>query len=109
VGGCNKKIVDYYLSPGEFCGAGEGRLWGLKVSRSGAKGGEAGLVTLDTGTGQWKGAQEYISLGVGIPSAPVVTNGMVYVSTSLNANKVIEIPILPQAVARIKSWREVAR
>jgi hypothetical protein len=106
----NKKIIGYYLkSPGEFCGAGEGRLWSLKVSRSGAKGGEAGLVTLDTVTGQWKAAQEYISLDAGIPSAPVVTNGIVYIGTSLNANRVIQIPIPPQAVARIKSWREVAR
>jgi len=98
-----------YKSSGEFCGAGEGRLWGLKVSKLGEKGGGAGLVTLDTDTGKWKAPQEYISLGAGIPSAPVVTNGMVYIGTSLNANRVIQVPIPPQAVARIKSWREVVR
>jgi len=98
-----------YLASGEFCGAGEGRLWGLKVSKLGEKGGGAGLVTLDTDTGKWKAPQEYISLGAGIPSAPVVTNGMVYIGTSLNANRVIQVPIPPQAVARIKSWREVVR
>lgn len=98
-----------YLSSGEFCGAGEGRLWGLKVSKLGEKGGDAGLVTLDTDTGKWKAPQEYISLGAGIPSAPVVTNGMIYIGTSLNANRVIQVPIPPQAVARIKSWREVVR
>lgn len=96
-----------YKATGEFCGAGEGRLWGLKVSKSKEKGGEAGLVTLDPNTGKWASPKEYISLGAGIPSAPVVTNGMVYVSTSLNANKVIQIPIPPWALARIKSWREV--
>jgi len=96
-----------YKAMGEFCGAGEGRLWGLKVSKAGEKGGGAGLVTLDPVTGKWNPPQSYISLGAGIPSAPIVTNGMVYVSTSLNANRVIQIPIPPWAVARIKSWREV--
>jgi Tfp pilus tip-associated adhesin PilY1 len=98
-----------YKSSGDFCGAGEGRLWGLKVSKLGENGGDAGLVTLDTATGKWKAPQQYISLGAGIPTAPVVTNGMVYIGTSLNANRVIQIPIPPQAVARIKSWREVGR
>jgi Tfp pilus tip-associated adhesin PilY1 len=98
-----------YKADGQFCGAGEGRLWGLKVSSSTQTGGTAGLVTLDTATGKWKDPVEYISLGVGIPSAPVVTNGMVYVSTSLNANKVIQIPIPPWAKAKLKSWREVTK
>jgi len=98
-----------YKATGEYCGAGEGRLWGLKVTKAGEQGGVAGLVTLDTATGKWKSPQEYISLGAGIPSAPIVTNGMVYVSTSLNANKVIQVPIPPQAIARVKSWREVWR
>jgi hypothetical protein len=98
-----------YKSSSEFCGAGEGRLWGLKVSHSGRTGGEAGLVTLDTSTGKWKAPQQYISLGAGIPSAPVVTNGMIYIGTSLNANRVIQVPIPPMAVARVKSWREIVR
>lgn len=98
-----------YKSSSEFCGAGEGRLWGLKISKAGQKGGDAGLVTLDPDTGKWKAPQQFISLGAGIPSAPVVTNGMIYVGTSLNANRVIQVPIPPQAVARIKSWREVVR
>ncbi len=96
-----------YKASGEFCGAGEGRLWGLKISKAGQIGGEPGLVTLDPITGKWTSPKEYISLGAGIPSAPIVTNGMVYVSTSLNANKVIQIPIPPWAIARLKSWREV--
>ena len=98
-----------YKSSSEFCGAGEGRLYGLKISSTTQQGGDAGLVTLDPNTGQWTSPQEYITLGAGIPSAPVVTNGMVYVSTSLNANKVIQIPIPPWTVAKIKSWREVVR
>ena len=99
-----------YKMDGGYCGAGEGRLWGLKVSKADSKdGGSAGLVTLDTQTGKWKDPVEFISLGAGIPTAPVVTNGMVYISTSLNANKVIQIPVPPMAYAKIKSWREVTK
>jgi hypothetical protein len=95
-----------YTAASEFCGAGEGRLWGLTITRKDTQGGEAGLVTIDPATGRWSDPMEHMSLGAGIPSAPVVTNGMVYVSTSLNANRVIQIPIPPWAVARVKSWRE---
>ena len=98
-----------YKMDGGFCGAGEGRLWGLKVSSSTQNGGDAGLVTLDTQTGKWKDPVQYISLGAGIPTAPVVTNGMVYISTSLNANKVIQVPVPPMATGKIKSWREVTK
>jgi hypothetical protein len=98
-----------YKLDGGFCGAGEGRLWGLKVSSSTQTGGTAGLVTLDTQTGKWKDPVNYISLGAGIPTAPVVTNGMVYISSSLNANKVIQVPVPPMATAKIKSWREVTK
>jgi Tfp pilus tip-associated adhesin PilY1 len=96
-----------YTGAGEYCGAGEGRLWGLKMSKVGAPGASEGLVTLDPVTGQWTAPQNYISLGAGIPSSPVVTNGMIYVATSLNANRVIQIPIPGWAIARTKSWREV--
>ncbi len=91
----------------EYCGAGEGRLYGLKISKVGAPGSSEGLVTLDPNTGKWAAPQNYISLGVGIPSAPLVTNGMIYIGTSLNANRVIQIPIPGWAVARTRSWREV--
>jgi hypothetical protein len=95
-----------YCGGGESCGAGEGRLFGLKISKVGAPGASEGLVTLDS-TGHWTAPQSYISLGAGIPSAPLVTNGMIYIGTSLNANKVIQIPIPGWAIARTKSWREV--
>jgi hypothetical protein len=96
-----------YKTSSEFCGAGEGRLWGLKVSSSSQTGGGEGLVTLDANTGKWKAPAEFMSLGAGIPSAPIVTNGMVYIGTSLNANRVIQVPVPPMAKAKIKSWREV--
>jgi Tfp pilus tip-associated adhesin PilY1 len=96
-----------YTGAGESCGAGEGRLYGLKISKLGAPGASEGLVTLDPVTGKWTAPQNYISLGAGIPSAPLVTNGMIYIGTSLNANRVIQIPIPGWAIARTKSWREV--
>ena len=95
-----------YAGAGESCGAGEGRLYGLKISKVGAPGASEGLVTLDS-TGHWTAPQSYISLGAGIPSAPLVTNGMIYIGTSLNSNRVIQIPIPGWAIARTKSWREV--
>jgi hypothetical protein len=99
-----------YKTSSDFCGAGEGRLWGLTMSKSTGLGGEAGLVTLDSSTGKWvKPDSGRLSIGPSIPSAPVVTNGMIYVSTSLNANKVIQIPIPPWSKGKIKSWREVYR
>ncbi len=91
----------------EYCGAGEGRLYGLKISKVGAPGSSEGLVTLDPVTGKWTEPQSYISLGAGIPSAPLVTNGMIYIGTSLNSNRVIQIPIPGWAIARTRSWREV--
>ena len=93
----------------EYCGAGEGRLYGLLISKVGAPGASEGLVTLDPVTGKWTDPQNYISLGAGIPSAPLVTNGMIYIGTSLNANKVIQIPIPGWAIARTRSWREIVR
>ncbi|MGA2316185.1 MAG: PilC/PilY family type IV pilus protein [Thermodesulfobacteriota bacterium] len=96
-----------YTGGGDSCGAGEGRLYGLKISKLGAPGASEGLVTLDPKTGKWTAPQSYISLGAGIPSAPIVTNGMIYISNSVNANIVIQIPIPGWAIARTKSWREV--
>jgi hypothetical protein len=96
-----------YTGGSEYCGAGEGRLYGLKISKVGAPGASEGLVTLDPVTGKWTAPQNYISLGAGIPSAPLVTNGMIYIGTSLNANKVIQIPIPGWLVSRIRAWREV--
>jgi Tfp pilus tip-associated adhesin PilY1 len=96
-----------YTGGSEYCGAGEGRLYGLKISKVGAPGSSEGLVTLDPVTGKWTAPQNYITLGAGIPSAPLVTNGMIYIATSLNANKIIQIPIPGWLVARIRAWREV--
>ncbi len=96
-----------YTGAGKYWGAGEGRLYGLKITKLGAPGASEGLVTLDPITGKWSAPQNYISLGAGIPSAPLVTDRMIYIATSLNANRVIQITIPGWAVARTRSWREV--
>jgi type IV pilus assembly protein PilY1 len=96
------------------CGAGKGRLYGLTIS-SAAGAGDLGALALDPLTGTDLGAKkkyfeitDYFSDSRGIPSAPIVTNGMIYLSTSLNADKSKGIPI-PQwgGQMRLKKWREV--
>ncbi len=90
-----------------FCGAGEGRIWGLTITGSGITGGLAALY-LDIDTGAQLGSPEkFFKLDNGIPSAPVVTNGMIYVSSNLSSNKVRTIPIPSWGLGRLKSWREV--
>jgi hypothetical protein len=48
-----------------------------------------------------------LEIGIGIPSAPVVTNGTIYVSSSFNADKILGIKIPPWGKGKLKSWREV--
>jgi len=88
------------------CGAGTGRLYGLITTKEGIEGGMAGLFYDISGTKLDKPV-ESIDLGKGIPSAPVVIPGRVYISTSLNANNIISIPIPPWGRGMLKSWREV--
>ena len=100
-------FTTWMYNAGESCGAGEGRLYGLTIDKVGAPGASPGLVTLDPNTGKWTAPQNYISLGAGIPSAPIVTNGMIYISNSVNANIIIQVPIPGWAIAKMKYWREV--
>jgi len=95
-----------YTSSSEYCGAGSGRLYGLKISNAGFDGGIAGLVTLDI-NGYPEPVKEYITIGPGIPTSPVVTNGNIYVSSSVDAKNIIRIRFLGWPAARTRSWREV--
>jgi len=96
-----------YSATGEFCGSGEGRLYGYKISTTGAPGGMAGLITLDA-SGNPDPVKEYISLGAGIPTAPIVTNETIYVFSSVNANQPKTPPPHFQGWStRIRSWKEV--
>ncbi len=95
------------------CGAGKGRLWGLTIT-SAAGPGDVGALVLDPLTGTDLGAKKkYFEItdyyaSRGIPSAPVVTNGIIYLSTSIPANQ-IRLFRIPQwgEQMRLKKWREV--
>jgi hypothetical protein len=95
-----------YTASSEYCGAGSGRLYGFKISNAGFDGGVAGLVTLDI-HGHPEPVKEYVTIGRGIPTSPVVTNGNIYVSSSVDAKNVIRIRFLGWPAASTRSWREV--
>jgi len=96
------------------CGAGKGRLYGLTSTRLGVPG-DTGALVLDPLTGKDIGSKkkyfditDYFPESKGIPSSPVVTNGMIYISTSLNADRKPAGFIIPAwGVGKLKYWREV--
>ncbi|MEW6376213.1 MAG: PilC/PilY family type IV pilus protein, partial [Thermodesulfobacteriota bacterium] len=93
------------------CGAGKGRLYGLTTTKLGVEGG-ADALYLDPDTGEeMPKPKRYFDLGKGIPSAPIVTNGMIYISSSVGKS---EDDIKPKGKAirkwskgKLKYWREV--
>jgi hypothetical protein len=103
-----------YTGVADNCGAGRGRLYGLTTTSTSYLGGQGALL-LDPLTGKEivGGPKKYFEItdyfpeSKGIPSGPIVTNGMIYVSTSLNAGQVITIPIPGWGTGRLKYWREV--
>jgi Tfp pilus tip-associated adhesin PilY1 len=90
----------------ENCGAGKARLYGLTSTRQGTQGGLPALYFDIKGT-QLDKPVPSLEIGIGIPSAPVVTNGTIYVSSSFNADKILGIKIPPWGKGKLKSWREV--
>jgi hypothetical protein len=95
------------------CGAGKGRIYGLTTTGLGAPG-DMGALVLDPLTGKDTGVSskyyeitKYFPGSKGIPSGPVVTNGMIYISTSFNAGQAMNIPIPAWGTGRLKYWREV--
>jgi hypothetical protein len=107
------------------CGAGVGRLYGLTSTTQNMEGG-LGALLLDPLTGnslldkdgkplQMGKGQSYFDItdyfpeSKGIPSSPVVTPGVIYISTSLNAGK--SPPADPWKIpgwgaGKLKYWRE---
>jgi len=95
-----------YTGIEDNCGAGIGRLYGLTTSRFGVQGGLASLFYDISGTKLEKPVKS-IELGKGIPSAPIIIPGRIYISTSLNANNIITITIPSWGRGRLKYWREI--
>jgi len=96
------------------CGAGKGRLWGLTTTTSVPASGDLGALVLDPITGADLGVKKkYFEItdyyaSRGIPSAPVVTNGAIYLSTSIPADQVRMFRIPPwSGQMKLKKWREV--
>ena len=102
-----------YTGAADNCGAGKGRLYGLTTTGQSSEG-DLGALVLDPLTGGKFGVpkkyfeiMDYFPEGKGIPSSPIVTNGMIYISTSLNAGQVLTIPIPGWGTGRLRFWREV--
>lgn len=96
----------FYAAGSEFCGAGSGRLYGLKISNAGVSGGVEGLVTLNE-RGYPNPVTDHVVIGPGIPTSPIVTRGNIYVSTNVEAKKVTRIRVIGWPLSRTRSWREV--
>jgi len=96
------------------CGAGKGRIYGLTTTSLGVTA-DMGALVLDPLTGKDMGSSnkyfeitDYFPSSKGIPSAPVVTNGTIYISTSLNANLPPSAWKIPGwGIGKLKYWREV--
>ncbi len=104
-----------YTGVSDDCGAGKGRLFGLTIT-SAAGPGDLGALVLDPLTGAQLGSSkkyleftDYFPESKGIPSGPIVTNGMIYISTSLNGDRSPSSWRIPSwgGGMRLKSWREV--
>jgi Tfp pilus tip-associated adhesin PilY1 len=95
-----------YSGGGQNCGAGEGFLYGVSVSTSKATGGADALVLLDA-QGSPQSAVGFTSLGPGIPTKPIVTNGVIYTTSSVGARTITRKRFQGWATTNVKAWREV--
>jgi hypothetical protein len=90
----------------QACSTGYGKLYGLTISTVGTIGGVAGLITLD-GNGNANPAAVSKDLGPGIPPKIIVTNGVIYISSSINARDITAHKFKGWETMRVRSWREV--
>jgi hypothetical protein len=100
--------------PSSECGVGKGYLYGLTMSSGAAStgGGQAGLY-FDLGGHPLVDSEghpqpvERLTLGAGVPTAPIITNGTLYVTTSNTVGGgPMGVPINPLGGV-IRGWREV--
>ena len=93
-------------TPTQVCGAGQGFIYGLSISRGATTGGEGALQYSLDGL-ELDPPVEHTEIGgiAGIPSSPVVTNGMLYFNSSNNTGvNQLQIPVL---AGQLRSWQEV--
>jgi len=93
-------------TPTQVCGAGQGFIYGLTISRGATTGGE-GALRYNLAGEELESPAEHTEIGeiAGIPSSPVVTNGMIYFNSSNNTNvSQLRIPVL---TGKLRSWQEV--
>jgi|Deesub1362A_J573_1020465.scaffolds.fasta_scaffold00148_20 hypothetical protein len=99
--------------PSQECGVGTAYLYGLTMSRgvNSEGGGEAGLMFGPQGE-TLSPPQERREIGPGVPSAPIVTNGTIYLTTSNRIGRqaagggIVTQTINPLG-GQIRGWREV--
>ncbi len=110
----NRVVYFTSYSPSGQCGAGTGYLWGVTMSKGidSTEGGQAGLV-YDASGDPLETPIMKREIGAGVPTAPLVTNGTVYVTTSnlphnpLEGEPPIVIQRVPGLGGAIRGWREV--
>ena len=110
----NRIVYFTTYSPSGQCGAGTGYLWGLTTSRGlkSTGGGQAGIVFGEEGEELGTPISKR-EIGAGVPTAPLVTHGMIYVTTSNLPRNPLEglPPIVTQRInpvsSEIRGWREV--
>ncbi len=110
----NRVVYFTSYSPSGQCGAGTGYLWGVTMSEGvdSTRGGQAGLVYDEEGNELPTPIMKR-AIGAGVPTAPLVTNGNVYVTTSNLPHNPLEgePPIVRQRVpglgGAVRGWREV--
>jgi hypothetical protein len=93
-------------TPTVVCGAGQGFIYGLTMSRGTAIGGEAGL-HYDLEGNTLETPEEHTAVGdiSGIPSSPIVTPGMMYFNSSNNTS--VGSLQIPTVAGQLRSWQEV--
>ncbi len=106
----NRVVYFTSYSPTGMCGGGVGYLWGLTMSSGSDStgGGQAGLYFDSSGTALGTPIEKR-TLGTGVPTAPIVTNGTIYVTTSNEVGDpgdIITQQINPLG-GIIRGWREV--
>lgn len=110
----NRVVYFTSYSPSGQCGAGTGYLWGVTMSEGvqSTGGGQAGIKYDESGN-ELENPIMKREIGAGVPTAPLVTNGNIYVTTSnlphnpLEGEPPIVIQRVPPLSGAIRGWREV--